>query len=406
MSEESTHLLQVIRDELQGQGADIVGRVELTGDTLAAYDGQILLQAEVRSDPGYHPSIVHCHVIARIGRTSFSDPLDACVMGIDDDRRQGLAKAGQNWVGCVGSTLFSLLHARAVMNANHFDGADPWGVPGCHGFVGPFFGYGIKDPTVFTPIMNAGLFDCAAAMAPPGIIHLAKAVLEAKGPKGWKRTLEIDGHLACFEEDPWHCGIPAPLAVIASQFAVFHFGDQQDAVELRRRLDDAIRQFVSAVATTKDVDAASQLLRARELDPGVVHRVATFLPLAFFRVMFADIGVTFSPDYQRIKKDGTGEVLKLMREPAYARAIALCPDLMAGGLTDAVKMLATCSATFNTVNSALNSGSKPENLVISPAIIPDPAAAAAAVERGVKQIRPVPEPCAPAQPRKSWWRFW
>src|SRR6478735_7728638 len=98
MSEESTYVLQVIHDELQKLGTDVVGRLEVRGDMLAAYDGQMLLQAEFRSDPGAHPAIAHCHVVARIGRTSLTDPLDACVTGIDPDRKNGLAKAAQNWV--------------------------------------------------------------------------------------------------------------------------------------------------------------------------------------------------------------------------------------------------------------------------------------------------------------------
>src|SRR5262249_12787565 len=153
--------------------------------------------------------------------------------------------------------------------ADHFDGDDPWGVPGCHGFIGPLSCYFIKDPTSLAALGSVGLFDCAAAMAPPGIVHLAKVVLDAKGAHGWKRTLEIDGHLACFSEMPWNCGIPAPKEGVASQFAVFHFAGREDAIEARRRLDDVIRQFVSVAAMTKDVEAAQQILCDRGLDPDI-----------------------------------------------------------------------------------------------------------------------------------------
>jgi hypothetical protein len=419
MTEDCAFLLEVIKHELEKQGGDIAGRVELVDDSLSACDGRMLLRAEVRNDSDYHPSITHCHVFARMGKDTFCDPLDACVMGIDADRRQGLTKAGQNWVTNVGSALLSLLHAKPVMDANHFDGIDPWGVPGCHGFIGPLFGYGMKEPVDAMQIMNAGLFDCASAMAPPGIIHLAKVVLEAKGTEGWTRTLEIDGHLACFEEKGWDCGgIAAPPVGIASQFAVFHYADQKGTVESRRQLDHAIRKFVATVGASKDVDAATQALREERLVSDLIHQMAALLPLAFFRVIFAGLGMTFSKEYHRVKGDGTVEVRKLMREPVFARAVAMCPDMIAGGLGEAVKFLATCSSTFNAVNAALNAGSKPENLLMGPPVIPDPDADAAAIKQAIKLAQPpsaqppvaqpfggqTPSPGAPV--RRPWWRFW
>ena len=218
MSDESTYVLEVIRDELKRQSADVVGRIEFNGDVLTARDDQLILGAEVRHDPGSHLSIAHCHVVARVGGTRFSDPLDACMTGVDGDRRKGLAQAAQKWVAGVGCTLFSLLHAKPVMDATHFNGTDPWGVPGCHGFVGPLSGYGLTRPDDLSPIANAGLFDYATAMAPPGIVHLAKVVLAANGKKGWTRTLEIDGHEATFEERGWELrsarpGLRDPVAV-------------------------------------------------------------------------------------------------------------------------------------------------------------------------------------------------
>jgi hypothetical protein len=89
MADDADYVLRAIHEGLRELPAEIVGRVEMTGPTVAAYDGQLILEAHVRSDPGYHPSIAHCHVIARMGKTAFSDPLDACVVGIDPDRQRG-----------------------------------------------------------------------------------------------------------------------------------------------------------------------------------------------------------------------------------------------------------------------------------------------------------------------------
>lgn len=407
MADDSARVLHAIYEGLRHLPADVVGRVELNGQTVAAYDGQLTLGAEVRSDPGSHPSIAHCHVTARIGRTAFTDPLDACVVGVDPDRQRGLEKAGQNWIQNVGSVLFSLLHAKPMMDAAHFDGHEVWGVPGCHGFVGPLRGLGVDQSSGLEALLDAPIFEYAEALAPPGLVHLAKVVLQADGEKGWKRTIEIDGHAASFDEESWECGVPAPPNGVVSRHAVFHYGGQTDAVGARTRLDEAIRQLVRNASTTQDVEAAFERLRVDGVDPDLVHRVANFVPLALCRVIFARVGARFSTDFVRVRKDGTNERFTLMREPAFARSVALYPELLRDGMAEGLKRLATYSSTFNALNSALRAGSKPEDLVMSPAFIPGPDTDAAAMEQAIRQMRPSP-PAAPAResPAKPWWRFW
>jgi hypothetical protein len=410
MADDSAHVLHAIYEGLRHLPAEIVGRVELNGQTVAAYEGQLIVGAEVHSDPGAHPSIAHCHVTARLCRTAFTDPLDACVVGIDPGRQRGLEKAGQNWIQNVGSVLFSLLHAKPVMDAAHFDGQEVWGVPGCHGFVGPLTGFGIDPSGGLEALLNAPMFEDAEALAPPGLVHLAKVVLQPQGEKGWKRTIEIDGHAASFEEESWECGVPAPPTGVVSRHAVFHYGGQTDAVEARKRLDEAIRQLVRTSNTAQNVDAAFERLRADGVDPNLVHQVANFVPLALCGVMFARIGARFSPDFVRVRKEGSSERFKLMREPAFARSVALYPELLRGGLVEGLKRLATYSSTFHALNSALQAGSKPENLVMSAAFIPDDAAA---MEQAIRQTHPSAPaapaaPASPAQelPAKRRWRFW
>jgi hypothetical protein len=186
----------------------------------------------------------------------------------------------------------------------------------------------------------------------------------------------------------------------------FPSGGNKKAVEERQRLDDAIREFVSAVATMKDVDEATRALRDRGFDSDLVHRVNSFVPLAFCRVMFSGSGVAFSSEFIRIKKDGTSETLKFMREPAYARAVILYIELIAGGLAEAMKQLAMWSSTLNAINSALLAGSKPENLVMTRAVIPDPGTNADAIANTMQQRQAVPVRLAAVAAAKPWWRFW
>jgi hypothetical protein len=416
MADDADHVLRAIDEGLRQLPAEVVGRVERTGSAVVAYDRQLILEANVRSDPGSHPSIAHCHVIARLGRTAFTDPLDACVVGIDPDRQRGLEQAGRNWIRNVGGVLFSLLHARPVMDAEHFDGQEVWGVPGCHGFVGPLTGFGAERPDELEALLGAPMFEYAEALAPPGLVHLAKVVLQADGDKGWTRTIEIDGHGASFEEASWQCGVAAPATAVLARHAVFHYGGRAHAVEARRRLDEAIRHLVRAANATDDVEAAFERLHAEGVEADLLHRVTSFVPLALCRVMFAGVGARFSTDFVRVGRDGSTGQFKLMREPAFARSVALCPELLGAGLAEGLKRLAMYSSTFNALNSALNAGSKPENLVMSPPLIPDSDADAAAMEQAIRQLRrpasdAPPAPAAPApparkSPAKPWWRFW
>jgi hypothetical protein len=416
MADDADYVLRAIHEGLRELPAEIVGRVEMTGPTVAAYDGQLILEAHVRSDPGYHPSIAHCHVIARMGKTAFSDPLDACVVGIDPDRQRGLEKAGQNWIRSVGSALFSLLHARPVMDAEHFDGQQVWGVPGCHGFVGPLTGFGTDQPDALEALLSVPMFEFAEALAPPGMVHLAKVVLQADGATGWKRTIEIDGHGASFEQDSWQCGVAAPTNVVLARHAVFHYGGQAGAVDARRRLDEAIRRLVRAANATEDVDSAFERLYAEGIESDLLHRAASFAPLALCRMIFAGVGARFSSDFIRVRRNGSTEQSKLMREPAFARSVALYPELLSAGMAEGLKRLSMCSSTFNALNSALRAGSKPDDLVMSPPLIPDSDTDAATLEQAIRQMRrsasdalpapAAPVPPTPKSPPRRWWRFW
>lgn len=313
MSQESAYILQAVYDQLQRQSPDIVGRLELKHDVLTACDGQMLLKAEVHLDAGSHPSIAHCHIIAQIGRTSLTDPLDACVIGIHPDRQEGLAQTATNWMTNAGCTLFSLIHAKPLLGATHFDGTETWSVPGCHGFAGPLFGFGFgaKEPLDLSPVRSAGVFDYAAAMAPAGMVHLAKVVLQAKSDKTWTRSLEIDGHSACFREERWDAGIVAPANTVVGQFTVFHYGGEQDVVGSRKRLDEAIRRYTAFILQTRDLNQAASMLTREGFESDIIHRVAAFVPLAFCRVTFGDVGAKISSDYHRVKTDGSRETQKL-----------------------------------------------------------------------------------------------
>jgi len=400
---EAALVLQSIHDELAERSPEETGRLALADDALALLDLETKLTVVVEHDPDSHPAIAHCHVVAAIADER--GRLDACVVGIDPARAKGLRDAATTWIETVAPPLLSLLRARPVMGAAHFDGSQPWGVAGCHGFVGPLRARLFERE--FTLDENARAFDYAAEMAPPGIVHLAKVTLEAAGKHGWKRNLEVDGHAASHVEQPWDAGTAAPAQGIASQFAIFHYGDQPDRIEARQRVDDAIRRFVAASGTASGPEEAATMLKSEGIDGDLVNRAITFVPLAFGRVIFGSLGPSFPPHYMRIRRDGVVEEgLKLMHEPVFARSMALCSQFMEGGFLEAVKRISVTGPELNAINKALCAGSKPNDLTLSPSIVIEPGVDDAALERALNRLHERAEPPQPTTPTRPWWKLW
>ena len=406
MASEASLVLKAIRDDLSNHPPDIVGPLTLNEELLSAFGGQLRLTAIVHHDPDAHASIGHAHVIAEIGVGSRAARLDACVVGIHTDRREALASSGRTWAGAVAGPIFSLLHAKPVLSADHFNGSEPWGIAGCHGFVGPLTSRFFERELDLSPLQDAAMFDYADALAPAGVVHLAKVTLNATG-EGWSRTIEVDGHEAAHAEPSWNTGLPSASRGVLSQFAVFHYGDRPEAIEQRQRVDDAIRQFVTGFQETGDTDKAADLLEARGFDAALVHDVDCFVLVALGRVIFGNIGAKFSPDFMRINRDGSTQTLRLMRQPIFARTTVLASELFSGQLVNAAKSLALTSAEINAINSALNAGSNPRNLILSPPIMPDRGVSRSAMEMAITRlqqsaVRPPPS----IEPAKPWWRIW
>jgi len=147
--------------------------------------------------------------------------------------------------------------------------------------------------------------------------------------------------------------------------------------------------------------------------PGALaDRAYKFTQIAWGRSLLAGLGVQFPPEY--VCFDASGKVIEsglLADEPCFAAASRL-----AERYADApgFKRLALMSADVHAVNEALNKGSKPSDLVATPAFLflEAPTTAGMANARRVidQHIAAGPGPAAPATPKpvpaKPWWRFW
>ena len=118
-------------------------------------------------------------------------------------------------------------------------------------------------------------------------------------------------------------------------------------------------------------------------------------------------GAKFSPDFVRIRQDASTQTLRLMRQPAFARTTVLAPELLSGQLVDAAKALALTSSEINVINCALHTGSKPQDLLLSPPMMLEQGVSRTAMEEAVRRLQQsTPRPVPAKKQARPWWRIW
>jgi len=128
-------------------------------------------------------------------------------------------------------------------------------------------------------------------------------------------------------------------------------------------------------------------------------------------VFLDGLGVRFSPDY--LCFNGAGDVIEsglLTEQPYFMAAMSLVKQY---ARTSGFPRFALMSSDVNAVNSALNAGSKAENLVMAPAALFMEAATPEGIEKARKLLaqRVGASGKAGGSRRatplnKPWWRFW
>jgi hypothetical protein len=139
-------------------------------------------------------------------------------------------------------------------------------------------------------------------------------------------------------------------------------------------------------------------------------RAYTFTQVAWGRTLLDGLGVQFSLQYLCFDASGTiVESGDLADEPCFAAATRLAERYKG---SPGFKRLAMMSADFHAVNNALNGGSKPEDLVTSPACLfleaPTAAGMEAARQAIAQYLAAIPKSGKLARPEraKPWWQFW
>lgn len=171
--------------------------------------------------------------------------------------------------------------------------------------------------------------------------------------------------------------------------------------------ETAMQWFAGVVAPREEL-GEDEVFEAM-VDLGVPARLADrtykFAQIAAGRRLLAGLGVNFSPDYGWFDKHGTiVETGTLAEEPSYAAAERLLPTYLG---TPGFQQLALQSADVHGVNSALNSGSKPEDLVTATTFLfgDSPTEEGLAKARQTVQEHAKSRPTPPKE-KKSSWKFW
>jgi hypothetical protein len=214
-------MLQLLRDKLFSCGVPDVADVAMeSGQNLMMFKRRLAVTTMVK-DEG--PGQVHAHVISWLPNRAApdgKDRLDACVMASGATTGAGMQQAADVWLHLVGAPVLSCLAARPLLDADHFDGHEEWGIPGGHGFVGPVLVRGAKSGDIdLSALAGSPAFQCAGYPA-DGRSHLAKVTLLGRDGR-WERHIEIDGHTETHRDEDWR-GLPPPTsALICTRFAVF-----------------------------------------------------------------------------------------------------------------------------------------------------------------------------------------
>lgn len=173
-----------------------------------------------------------------------------------------------------------------------------------------------------------------------------------------------------------------------------------------------LAEIISTRAEFTEDDVYAAMAEAGVPDP-IADRAYKFTQTAWGRVFLDGLGVRFGTDY--LCFNAAGDVIEsgeLADQPYFRAAVELAPRYTR---SPGFKRLALMSADVNTVNSALNAGSKPENLVMGPAafFLEAPTAAGMAKAQRLLSQRASTGgryrgsgPPEQAVAKKPWWRFW
>ena len=421
MSDEADRLLELIEEGIVAHGGDLGGWTRRDGDTLQLFDGRVSLRAEISAEEQAHEGIVHAHVFTTL-HDHDDEVLDACLMGMGEDREGGLAEASFIWITCVAGPIRSFIDNKpvcmtcqaGVVDGDASQGYSPgdYGLPGLRAYVGPAIARGF-DSNDYQIDDTKPWFRYAAESAAPRRVHMAKATILSKGVEGWHRDLEIDGHDVSHHDPNWPAGIKGPDFGYLTRFAVFEFPRNSKEIARRAELERTIIHFAHHYSRHESTHALMDEMIDQGFDPDLVQEVESISTIAFGRTMFEGHGVEYSPSVIRARRDGRVERdVPLMSIPAYSRARAIAMTLHESMSEEELQMLCCYNAESQALIQAMEEMGDDLDLSqmeMFPCVVPERGVSDATMDQALAVLNQMieskprdPHPPAP----KPWWKFW
>ncbi|WP_165071366.1 hypothetical protein [Paludisphaera rhizosphaerae] len=418
---EVEQLLQKIEDGIVEHGGDLGGWTRLDGDALQLFDGRITLRAELRGGPSIGSAgMIHLHILATLHDYD-DEVLDACIVGMGENREAALAQAAVIWITCVAGPIRSFLDDRPVCSSckagvkggdasKGYCPGDYGLAPGLRSYVGPAISRGFTDDRATSRLDDTKpWFRFAAESAAPRRVHLAKATILAKGKAGWNRELEIDGHDVSHVDPDWPAGVRVSEVGYLTRFAVFAFPDDSPEVARQAELDRTIRRFAEDFSKYESVDPLMEDMVAQGFDPDLVHEVESLSTIAFGRLLFEPYGLQYSPTIIRARRDGRIETdVPLMGVPAYSRARAVGARLRETMPMEQFRSLCLYNAESNAIMQAMEAADgKPEfnKMKLYPSVVPDRGVDERTMDAAMAELSAFIERDRTRQ-KRPWWKFW
>jgi len=416
---EEHQLLEFIEEGIVTHGGELGGWTQLFDGNLKLFDGRVTLTGQIHEGEDGRREMAHCHVFITLHEYD-DEVLDACVVGMGDDREAAIREAAALWITCVAGPIKSFLDNRplcmtcqaGVANGDFSKGYAPgdYGLPGLRAFVGPSLARGIEDETIHSKLDdNKPWFRYAAESAAPRRVHLVKATILSHGEQGWNRELEIDGHEVSHHDNNWPAGVLGPEFGYVTRFAVFEFPQNSAEIAQRKELERTIRFFAEHFTDYSHVDSLMDAMIGQGFDADLVHEVESVSTIAFGRLYFEQTGVVYSPTIVRARRDGTIETeVPLMAQPAYSRARAIGAKLWETMPEEKWQPLTLYNAESNAIMNALESGVDASDLggmKLFPSVVPERGVSQETMDKAVEMVFNMSKQSRP-RGKKPWWKFW
>ncbi len=421
---DADRLLDRIEEGIVTHGGDLGGWTRRDGETLQLFDGRVTLRAKVQDDESSRDETVHAHVVTTLHEHD-DEQLDACLMGLGQDREGALAEAAMIWITCVAGPIRSFLDGRPICmtcqagveggdQAAGYSAGD-YGLPGLRAYVGPSLARGFSDDDVVAALDDSKpWFRYAAESAAPRRVHLAKSTIVSEGRQGWRRELEIDGHEVAHQDPQWPAGVEGPEFGYLTRFAVFEFPRNSTAITRRAELDRTICHFAERLPGCESVEGLMADMVQQGFDPDFVHEAESISTIAFGRSLFEHHGVQYASTVFRARRDGRVETdVPLMSIPAYSRARALVAPLRESMTEEAFQSLCFYNAESQAIFKCMESQGEDVDLsqvTMFPCVVPDRGVSDRTMDTALAMLHAMldrkQQAAAASNTKKPWWKFW